>query len=611
MLGKEGKLKSLMMNKNANHALEQPSRRRIWPWILLAVVVILVAVVGAVGASFYKQALQVKDHEMAVINAVSQVKGSAKKLDIPALQKTVKGTQGHAKAARQIAHNGLWNAASKIPVYGGDIRTVQGMTEVVDDLTSKTLPELLDTVNTAMNAGLSEGNGQVNMRPIMDVVTAVNKADKQIQQQYKKMKGLPDPRIGQVKSAYDKALGQFAVITDKLDQGADTLSALPNFLGANGQRTYLILAATTSEARSSGGLGGSLGSLTTDNGAFRMGEFYSNTEFEDESSQIYTDSDKALFPFSFDIRDQEADPDFNNVAKNVATIWKQSDYASNVDGVMAVDPVFIQELVKINGNVQIPNGPLLTGDNTAQFLLNGIYKDVYVAYQDEYFQYVAANVMDATFKDLNIKKLMTIVKIVSPMADGRHLNFVSFHEDEAKVLDGMGLTNGIPSNEEKPEFGMYFNQLNASKMDWYLHRNTQITRTSCNQDGSQTYHVTVNLENALPYEDYVNGSTYILGASYLRGHVVDKILLYAPAGGSISNLTVSGSAKIDDPQNGELNGKGVTYTVANIAYGQNAVFDFDVTTSPKAKEKLKLDQTPMGWMNTGVNYGKAACEIKK
>ena len=53
------------------------------------------------------------------------------------------------------------------------------------------------------------------------------------------------------------------------------------------------------------------------------------------------------------------------------------------------------------------------------------------------------------------------------------------------------------------------------------------------------------------------------------------------------------------------------YTVANIAYGQNATFDFDVTTSPKAKEDLKLDQTPMGWTVTGVDYGKAACEIKE
>jgi len=88
------------------------------------------------------------------------------------------------------------------------------------------------------------------------------------------------------------------------------------------------------------------------------------------------------------------------------------------------------------------------------------------------------------------------------------------------------------------------------------------------------------------------------------------MLLYAPAGGSISNLTVGGSAQIDDPQQGDLNGNGMIYTVANIAYGQNATFDFDVTTSPKAKEDLKLDQTPMGWTNTGVSYDTKACQLQ-
>lgn len=602
------------MKHNANHATVQPKQHKKWPWVLLGIFVLLVALgaaLGVTGYKFYKQALQVKDHEMAAVETVKQVKDITNTMDPATLQKIIKPMQQHTSAARTIAHGGLWKLAAMVPVYGDDIRAVQGMTEVVDDLASKTLPEVSDTLTTVMSSDLSAGNGQINMQPVLDLKNAVNTANTQVQQQYKKMKNLPTPHIGLVKNAYDQALDQFADIADKLNQGNEMLSIVPKFLGQDGQRTYLVLATATSESRSSGGLGGSLGSMTTNNGSFQMGDFYPNTEFEGENSEVYTDSDKALFPFSFDIRDQEADPDFNNVAKNVATIWQQSSHSTNVDGVMAIDPVFIQELVKLNGNVQIPNGPLLTGDNTAQFLLNDIYKDVYTAYQDEYFQYVASNVMDATFKDLSINKLVSIAKLISPMAEGRHVSFVSFHEDENKAFSDMGLTNGIPSDEEKPEFGMYFNQLNASKMDWYLHRNTQITRTSCNQDGSQTYHVTVTLENALSYEDYVNGPTYILGGGDLRGHIVDKMLLYAPAGGSISNLTVGGSAQIDDPQQGDLNGNGMIYTVANIAYGQNATFDFDMTTSPKAKEDLKLDQTPMGWTVTGVDYGKAACEIKE
>jgi hypothetical protein len=36
-----------------------------------------------------------------------------------------------------------------------------------------------------------------------------------------------------------------------------------------------------------------------------------------------------------------------------------------------------------------------------------------------------------------------------------------------------------------------------------------------------------------------------------------------------------------------------------------------MTTSPKAKEDLKLDQTPMGWVETGIEYEKPSYEIKE
>lgn len=49
-------------------------------------------------------------------------------------QKSVHISQAKTEtaAANEIAHGTLWNIASKAPVYGDDITTVQGMTSVVD-----------------------------------------------------------------------------------------------------------------------------------------------------------------------------------------------------------------------------------------------------------------------------------------------------------------------------------------------------------------------------------------------------------------------------------------------------------------------------------------------
>ena len=259
---------------------------------------------------------------MAAVETVKQVKDITNTMDPATLPKIIKPMQQHTSAARAIAHGGLWKLAAMVPVYGDDIRAVQGMTEVADDLASKTLPKISDTLITVMSSDLSADDSQINMQPILDLKDAVNEANTQVQQQCKKMKDLPTPHTGVVKNAYNQALDQVSNIADKLGQGSEALSILPDFLGQDGGRTYLIYATTTSEVRSSGGLGGSLGSMTTNNGSIQIGDFYPNTEFEGIS--VCSQSMRDLFTFTFDLRDQEVDPDFNGVAKNMATIWQRS-----------------------------------------------------------------------------------------------------------------------------------------------------------------------------------------------------------------------------------------------------------------------------------------------
>ena len=57
---------------------------------------------------------------------------------------------------------------SKMPVVGGDVTNVQGMTQVVDDLVQQTLPSLTDVVQQLANAQISGENGQLNLQPIVD-----------------------------------------------------------------------------------------------------------------------------------------------------------------------------------------------------------------------------------------------------------------------------------------------------------------------------------------------------------------------------------------------------------------------------------------------------------
>ena len=209
-----------------------------------------------------------------------------------------------------------------------------------------------------------------------------------------------------------------------------------------------------------------------------------------------------------------------------------------------------------------------------------------------------------------------MAKIATPLAEGRHLYFMSFHEDENQSFKDMGLSKGAPSSEEEPEVGVYLNQQNASKLDWYLHRKTTVTRTACNADGSQTYHVSFTMRNDLPDEDYANLSWYVVGGNGqvdtgVRGQATEKMLFYAPAGGSLANFKVSGSGEGSTPEAGTMDGRDMFSALAYIGKGQELTYEFDVTTSTKATADLKFDQTPMGWTDLGVTYDTASCAIDK
>ena len=356
-----------------------------------------------------------------------------------------------------------------------------------------------------------------------------------------------------------------------------------------------------------------------DNGNISVGEFHSNKEFvalgESATAEEHDVFSDPLY-FSFDVRDLFAVPDFSRTAEMLNTVWQRSEYARDIDGVIAIDPLFIQEMVRINGDITLDNGQVLTGDNTAEFMLNGIYKAFDPDTQDMYFEYVASAVMDGAFSNMTMDKMMQIAQAMGTLAEGRHFYAYTFHEDEAEYFQGAGFAKNAPDSETDPEVGIYMNEQNASKLGWYLRRSSTITRTACNADGSQTYHVTFSITNTLTSDEMASATTYILGGAQPgvdgivapAGTSAQRMLFYAPAGGSITNLTASGDVR--DQENKTMDGKNLITNVAYIAPGETVTFDFDVTTSAKAESDLRLDQTPAGWLDENVTYDTSACSLK-
>ncbi len=592
-------------------------RRRVWPWVvgILTIVVLTLAAVGVMGFQLFKQAKQVQAHENSAIAMLSKFSsGDAETLanagDI--LPQIAHETQ----QAQDIAHGGLWNTAAKMPFIGSDISTVQGMTAAINDIVQDSIPQFVNVLKTLNDAQIANGDNGVNLQPIIDAVEPLKKANASFQQQVRDYDALPTPSISMIRSAYDKGETQLNDLADRVNALSNTFQILPTLLGDGQQRTYAVMAMTPSEMRSSGGLIGSVGDLTTSNGTVHIGDFRSNGDYlpygigdhSEDMKRVFTD--EGPLHMSFDIRDLAVFPNTADSAVAMQSVWNRTPWGQGVplDGVIMVDPVFLQQLIAINGNVTLPDGTVLTGENTAEFLMNTVYQKYPENETDVLFGVVAGQAMKSMFSHMDMGKLYKTGEMLGTMAKGRHFTMYAFDEHIEQGIQAAGFTGQTPSSETDPSVGIYLTEQNPSKMGWYIKREAKIQRVNC--DDGDLYHVEFMVHNTMTEEEAKSLPWYITGNnSDNTGKAMEKILFYAPQGGSISNLMQLGG-KVDAVKETTIDGVNAYETYAQVNPGQIATFTFDVRVSTKATAPLTIDQTPMGWVDDGITYLDPKCDTK-
>lgn len=588
------------------------------PWIvaIVGVFVALLVACAVIGVQLYRQAKEVQEHEthaLQLIGAISQDQDGG--MSTEALSKNLPEIQQETAQAHNITQGTLWNIVSHAPFVGSDIATVQGMTKVLDDLATQTVPAFLEIMTELQQSDLAAGDG-VNLQPIIDAAEPLKQANESFQQQVRNYDALSIPNISLIRSAYDKGETQLSELANRVNALSNTFQILPTLLGNGQQRTYAVMAMTPSEMRSSGGLIGSVGELTTSNGTVHIGDFRSNGDYlpfgigdhSADMKRVFTD--EGPLHMSFDIRDLAVFPNTADSAVAMQSVWNRTPWGQNMplDGVIMVDPVFLQQLIAINGNVTLPDGTVLTGENTAEFLMNTVYQKYPESETDALFGVVASQAMKSMFSHMDMGKLYKTGEMLGTMAKGRHFTMYAFDEHIEQGIQSAGFTGQTPNSETDPSVGIYLTEQNPSKMGWYIKREAKIQRVNC--DDGDLYHVEFMVHNTITEDEAKNLPMYITGNnSNNTGKAMEKILFYAPQGGSISNLMQLGG-KVDAVKETTIDGVNAYETYVQVNPGQMATFTFDVRVSPKASAPLTIDQTPMGWVDDGITYLDPKCDTK-
>ena len=564
--------------------------------IIGIIMLVLIVLVGVEGFALYRSAKTVKSSAQTVLGQVSLLKESLKSGDADTLRSTVEDITSETSVIDAEVHSPAWIVASYVPVYGEDVKSIQVLGDVSANLTQNALtPFSRATENVQLSSLFA--NGQVDVDAIQTLSDSISSVAPVVHSSADALDALPKGHITQVAETIAKVKAPLSSASETLDKFEAVIPYLPQMLGSDGQtRNYLLVAQNNAEIRATGGFPGSWMLVSITNGSISLSDAQTLQGKRDYTFSI-TDEEKNFFGSDMGVSPANLNctPDFTRVGTLFAEVWQ--DYmGQDVDGVIAVDPVFLQDLLALTGGVTAPDGATVDGTNAAKVLLS----DTYWKYpdgdtQDAYFAVVASEVAQKIMDGLGGVDMSSLVQTVQQDASERRVQVWMSDQDEEQAIQSMKMGGELSSDSTQPVLGVYVNDNTWGKMCWYLKLSTDIGSATTNSDGTITYSVTTSVTNTATDDELASAPEYVIGNSPAKrddGDIyLSPVLLMAPAGGKISDVSVSGTATMGE---GALYGFDTWSGSVNIEPQETVTYTYKVTTAAGATTSLALDTTPTG-----------------
>lgn len=380
------------------------------------------------------------------------------------------------------------------------------------------------------------------------------------------------------------------------------ISKVKAIIGAEEDRLYLVAAQNSAEIRASGGFPGSVGTLRIQDGILTLEEFhrvYDILSLGTPKGIKLTNEEIRLFNFLSGMqapRDADLCPDFERVAQIWAAGYETRN-GESVSGIIAMTPHIVQRLLSATGEeIVLSDGSVLNAHNATTVLQHDLYykyfgKD-YVSgretISDQLFAEAAKKAMQTLMGNLAAADLIKYFEIAKDSCSDRTLLLWMKDAAEQGLIIEMGCSGGLNKDPQKPQAGVYYNCTFPSKMGWFLLMDSKIGTRVQNKDGSYTYPVTVKFTNSITQEQIASASSYITGS--LNGSIQGAAYFFAPAGGTVSNFSVSNDASVQKETYHDLELGFIRQLL--IAPGKTVTITYDVTTAPGAETPLVISSTP-------------------
>ena len=499
------------------------------------------------------------------------------------------------------SHTPVWWLAQYLPVVGDDVRAVRVVSSATHDLTEGVVAPLAE-------AGLTPDQfrpqgGRIPIAPVERAAAVLDDAAPRVAAAEESARGLTTSGlVGPLRRPVEELQSTLHDAARVTRTAAIAARVLPSMLGGDGDRTYLVAFQNNAEVRATGGMPGSLVPLSARDGRLRMGKSLTPDEFEGNRGKVRpTAAELTLFGDKYFIGGRPTrNPDFPRNSELYSASWRATG-REPIDGVITIDPVALSYLLAYTGPITLGDGQVLTQKNTVGLLLRDSYAKYDYKQQDKFFADVAHTIFDRLIRaDGSTRQLLDAI---TRGVDERRVAVWSAHPEEQRRLAGLAVANELPQDTGRPEIGFYVNGDKGDKLGFYLHADPVVTPTTCEGD-QQEMTVEVTLRSSAPatgLPDYVFGRRL---PGVPAPTMLDRVYLYAPAGGSVDALTVDG--KEVTPTRAQQGARPVAATTLELGPGQTKQLRYAVT-APREEGPIRVLTTPLADGTGGQSFVRSTC----
>lgn len=284
----------------------------------------------------------------------------------------------------------------------------------------------------------------------------------------------------------------------------NTIDFLPEILGFEGEKNYLLLFQNNMELRPGGGFVGSYGLLPLSNG--KSGKIEIHDVYDaDGKLKTHVEPPFALRRYGgvshWFLRDSNFDVDFTNNAPASADILKRAT-GQQVDGVIAIDTNFIKNILSVMGTVRVEDYKEDVSAENFYMLTQKHAEDNFFPGSTQKKDFLRA-LFNSVISELRERKNLSYLEYIKALEKSikeKHLLLAFADPSIQRVFTVNNLSGALLDNREKKKntysdfFATFDANIGANKGNYYLKRSIS-QDVSITDTGELRGTATINFEN--------------------------------------------------------------------------------------------------------------------